>query len=39
MRGLHHIKVVYQSERAIEAKAYCWVTHSLLSKQTDYPTH
>jgi Rps23 Pro-64 3,4-dihydroxylase Tpa1-like proline 4-hydroxylase len=39
MRGLHHIKVVYQSERAIEAKAYCWVTHSLLSKQADYPTH
>lgn len=32
MRGLHHIKVVYQSEQAIEAKAYCWVTHSLLSK-------
>lgn len=30
MRGLHHIKVVYQSDRAIEAKAYCWVTHSLL---------
>jgi hypothetical protein len=37
MRGLHHIKVVYQSEKAIEAKAYCWVTHSLLSKQDDYP--
>jgi len=33
MRGLHHIKVVYQSDQAIEAKAYCWVTHSLLSKQ------
>ncbi|WGV27159.1 hypothetical protein [Halotia branconii] len=36
MRGLHHIKVVYQSERTIEAKAYCWVTHSLLSKRSEY---
>jgi Rps23 Pro-64 3,4-dihydroxylase Tpa1-like proline 4-hydroxylase len=33
MRGLHHIKVVYQSEQAVEAKAYCWVTHRLLNKQ------
>jgi hypothetical protein len=33
MRGLHHIKVVYECDRATEAKAYCWVTHSLLSKQ------
>jgi hypothetical protein len=39
MRGLHHIKVVYQSEKAIEAKAYCWVTHSLLKKQTNQPLH
>jgi hypothetical protein len=33
MRGLHHIKIVYQAESAIEAKAYCWVTHSLLNKK------
>jgi hypothetical protein len=35
MRGLHHIKVVYQSDRAIEAKAYCWVKHSLLTSGRD----
>lgn len=34
MRGLHHIKVVYQADRAIEAKAYAWVSHRLLNKQS-----
>jgi Rps23 Pro-64 3,4-dihydroxylase Tpa1-like proline 4-hydroxylase len=34
MRGLHHIKVVYQADRAIEAKAYGWVSHRLLNKQS-----
>jgi hypothetical protein len=38
MRGLHHIKVVYQGDRPLEAKAYCWVTHRLLGKSMFYPT-
>jgi Rps23 Pro-64 3,4-dihydroxylase Tpa1-like proline 4-hydroxylase len=34
MRGLHHIKLVYQDERVQEAKAYCWVTHQMVSRQS-----
>ncbi len=30
-RGLHHIKVVYQPEKPLEAKAYLSVSHSLLT--------
>lgn len=32
-RGLHHIKVVYQPEIPLEAKAYLSANHSLLSPQ------
>jgi hypothetical protein len=32
-RGLHHIKVVYQPDKSLEAKAYLSVSHSLLTPQ------
>lgn len=34
MRGLHHIKLAYQEQAIHEAKAYCWVTHQLIGRQT-----
>ena len=30
-RGLHHIKIVYQPEKPLEAKAYLSVSHSLIT--------
>jgi hypothetical protein len=32
-RGLHHIKVVYQPQKLLEAKAYLYASQSLLSRQ------
>ncbi|MDB9524586.1 hypothetical protein PN498_01180 [Oscillatoria sp. CS-180] len=33
-RGLHHIKLVFHTDRIVEAKAYCWVSQQLIGKPT-----
>lgn len=32
-RGLHHIKIVYQPDGSLEAKAYLYISRSLISQQ------
>ena len=33
-RGLHHIKLVFHTDRIVEAKAYCWVSQQLIGQPT-----